>query len=96
MLRLNSPAGRVWLTLVSSALCLLLLPSPCFPHPSFFPSLPHPPLFLSFLSLFTGLAATNDTDNAELFSIVDATGDAWFQIYAAIFHEKDEKRKVAV
>ena len=67
-----------------------------FPHPpplfSLPPAFPHPPPPFLFL---TGLAATNDTDNTELFSIVDATADAWFQIYAAVFHEKDEKRKVA-
>ena len=77
--------------------CCLSSP-PSLTLPSFPPYLAL--LFSSPFSSFSpsshaGLAATNDTDNAELFSIVDATGDAWFQIYAAIFHEKDEKRKVA-
>jgi len=45
-------------------------------------------------SLIPGLAGSNNEDNAELFSIVDATADAWFKIYAAVFFEKDEKRKV--
>lgn len=85
-------------------LFLLLFVLSSFPLPVSLtlPSFP-PYLALLFSSPFSsfspsshaGLAATNDTDNAELFSIVDATGDAWFQIYAAIFHEKDEKRKVA-
>ena len=43
-----------------------------------------------------GLAGSNDKDNAELFSLVDTTADAWFKIYAAVFYEKDEKRKVSL
>lgn len=41
-----------------------------------------------------GMAGSDDIENAELFSIVDAAADAWFQIYPAVYREKDEERKV--
>ena len=44
--------------------------------------------------MVSGLAGGDAMENAELFSIVDATADAWVQVYAAIYHEKDEARKV--
>lgn len=43
---------------------------------------------------FSGLAGANAFENAELFSIVDATSDAWVHIYDAVFWEKNEERKV--
>ena len=42
----------------------------------------------------TGFAGSNAIDNLELFSIIDATADAWVCVYDAIFHEKNEELKV--
>lgn len=44
----------------------------------------------------SGLAGENAIENTELFSIVDAAADAWVKVYEAIFHEKDEARKVSL
>ena len=40
------------------------------------------------------MAGSSTLENLELFSIIDATADAWFKIYAAIYHEKNPDRKV--
>lgn len=43
----------------------------------------------------TGFAGSNNVDNLEIFSIVDAAADAWVFIYDANFHEKNEELKVS-
>ena len=46
--------------------------------------------------MVVGFSGSSALENMEIFSIVDATADAWVQIYQAIYHEKDEERKVGI
>ena len=50
----------------------------------------------TFLSTHTGLAGSNDIENAQIWGLVDETTDLLEKAYKSQYFEKDEAKKVCV